>query len=79
MEETPGKLRKLETLLAELGSAVVGFSGGVDSSFLAAAAQRVLGEKAVAVTCCSPTLPASEREEAAAIAAIIGIRHILLP
>lgn len=45
MEETPGKLRKLETLLAELGSAVVGFSGGVDSSFLAAAAQRVLAKK----------------------------------
>jgi uncharacterized protein len=73
------KLRKLNELLAGMGSAVVGFSGGVDSSFLAAAAHRVLGERAVAVTCYSPTLPESEREEAAAVARWIGIRHILVP
>lgn len=58
MEDTAVKLRKLNDLLAALGSAAVGFSGGADSSFLAAAAHRILGERAVAVTCCSPTLPA---------------------
>ena len=79
MEETPSKLQKLNKMLAALGSAAVGFSGGADSTFLAAAAHRVLGERAVAVTCCSPTLPAGEREEAAATARLIGIRHVLLP
>ncbi len=79
MEDTAVKLRKLNDLLATLGSAAVGFSGGTDSSFLAAAAHRILGERAVAVTCCSPTLPASEREEAITTAQRIGIRHVLLP
>lgn len=72
------KLRKLNDLLAELGSAAVGFSGGADSTFLAAAAHRILGERAVAVTCDSATLPESERREAAAVARQIGIRHVLL-
>lgn len=73
------KLQKLGDLLNELGSVAVGFSGGADSAFLAAAAHRVLGERAVAVTCYSATLPASEQEEAIAFAREIGIRHVLLP
>lgn len=73
------KLNALNALLNELGSAVIGFSGGADSAFLAAAAHRVLGERAVAVTCHSATLPESERLEAAVIARQIGIKHVLLP
>lgn len=79
MQTTSEKMKKLNELLTELGSAVIGFSGGADSAFLAAAAHRVLGERAVAVTCYSATLPASELKEAAAIASHIGIRHVLLP
>jgi uncharacterized protein len=78
MDETNNKLQKLNALLAELGSAVVGFSGGADSAFLAAAAHRVLGERTAAVTCYSATLPESERLEAAVVARQIGIRHVLL-
>jgi uncharacterized protein len=78
MNEINVKLQKLNELLTELGSAAIGFSGGTDSAFLAAVAHRVLGDRAVAVTCYSATLPESERLEAAAIARQVGIRHILL-
>ncbi len=72
------KLSKLLALLKQSESVVVGFSGGVDSSFLAAAAQKVLGDKAVAVTACSETLPKSEAEQATVFAKQIGIRHQLV-
>lgn len=72
------KLEKLTQLLQEMGTVAIGFSGGVDSSFLAAAAQRVLGDKAVAVTAYSETLPDAERQEAIDVAKQIGIRHVLL-
>ncbi len=78
MVEINEKVDKLMQLLREMGSVVVGFSGGVDSSFLAAAAQRALGDKAVAVTAYSETLPDSERQEAIDVAKQIGIRHVLL-
>lgn len=66
-------VRTLERIVAELGSVVVGLSGGVDSSLLAAVCHRVLGERAVAVVARSPSLPARELDDAAAIAGRIGI------
>ncbi|WP_378953708.1 ATP-dependent sacrificial sulfur transferase LarE [Pelosinus sp. sgz500959] len=78
MGENKEKIKELHELLSGFGSVVVAFSGGVDSSFLAAAALRAVGEKAVAVTAFSETLAESEKDEAILLAKEIGIKHILL-
>ncbi len=73
-----GKLAALRSHLAELGSVLVCYSGGVDSAFVLAVAHEVLGEAAVGMTAVSPSLPAAEREEAIRIARGIGAAHRLV-
>lgn len=74
------KYEKLRRFILDKGKdgVVIAFSGGVDSSTLAAVCHDLLGEKAVAVTATSPTYPAEEIEEAKRVAREIGIRHILV-
>ncbi len=73
--ELAAKRDRLLELLASKKSCVVAFSGGVDSSVLAKAAQLALGDGAVAVTATSASMPVEERVEAGELAAGIGIRH----
>jgi len=75
----PPDLQRKEALLqqglAAAGPLLVAFSGGVDSSYLAWAAHRVLGDDALAVTAVSPSYPASHREMAERVVEGFGIPH----
>jgi uncharacterized protein len=69
------KQQRLFELLANMGDVLVAYSGGTDSAFLAWAANRVLGAKALAVTADSASIPESHKRDAVAFAAEYGIRH----
>jgi pyridinium-3,5-biscarboxylic acid mononucleotide sulfurtransferase len=73
--ELAAKRDRLLDLLRSYDSCAVAFSGGLDSTVLAKAAQLALGDRAVAVTGQSASLAASELDEAKDLARQIGIRH----
>jgi uncharacterized protein len=75
MDSFERKGEQLLERLRQLGSCAIAFSGGVDSAVVAFAAQKVLGERALAVTGISPSLASGEREAAAELARQIGIHH----
>ncbi len=72
------KLQQLKSVINGCGSAVIAFSGGVDSSLVCAVAHEVLGDKAVAVTAISQTYPSGELDIARAAAKQIGIKHLVI-
>ncbi len=76
--EVHEKLTQLRALLADLPTALVAYSGGVDSTFVLAVAQEVLGERALGLTTASAAVPARELEEARLLAADIGARHLII-
>jgi uncharacterized protein len=69
------KLEQLKNILKSYSSAVVAYSGGVDSTFLAVITHQVLGEKSLAVTAVSPTYPEDQLIEAKEIATQYGFSH----
>jgi uncharacterized protein len=74
-DELHALMEQLTGSLAGLGSALVAFSGGVDSSLVAALAARALGDQALAVTAVSPALASGELDGARSVARAVGIRH----
>jgi uncharacterized protein len=78
---SPDLCRKRDALLGclrSLEAAAVAFSGGIDSTVVAKAAFLVLGDRAIAVTGDSPSVPRAELKLACELAREIGIRHLVL-
>ena len=73
--EIAGKIEALRSWFAPIPRVVVAYSGGTDSALVAAAAAATLGDRAVAVTAVSPSLPPGELEEARKVASAVGVRH----
>ncbi len=74
--ELETKHRHTLDILRSLRGAVVAFSGGVDSTLLLRLAKDALGDRCVALTTVSPSLPDRERREARELARGMGVRHL---
>ena len=77
MDSLNEKYETLKSYIASMGSAVVAFSGGVDSTFLLQTAHDVLGDHVIAVTARSCSYPERELNEAKEFTKSRGIEHII--
>jgi len=75
VDDLTAKRDRLLEILSGLGRVVVAFSGGIDSTVVAKAAHEALGDRAIAVTADSASVPRAELEDARRLAQEIGIRH----
>ena len=72
------KMEAMRALIGSCGSAIVAFSGGVDSTLVLKVARDVLGDRAIALTALSPALPEEEEDEARGLASGLGVRHLVV-
>src|SRR5215471_2852457 len=77
-EQLQQKLDRLRAIFAPMRSVMVAFSGGVDSTFVLKVAHDTLGERVLALTTTSPTMPDEDRDTAIRMAAEIGARHLVI-
>ncbi len=78
LPELAARAARLESILRELGGAVVALSGGVDSAVLTRATYAALGARTLAVTADSPSLPRRELRQAEELARLVGVRHLVI-
>ncbi|HTY45431.1 MAG TPA: ATP-dependent sacrificial sulfur transferase LarE [Patescibacteria group bacterium] len=72
------KVKKLKSILKDMGSVLVAYSGGVDSTFLLKVCFQALGDNVLAVTASSATYPAQELLLARKTVRAIGSRHLVI-
>jgi pyridinium-3,5-biscarboxylic acid mononucleotide sulfurtransferase len=77
-ESSRPKLEAMRASIRAHGSALVAFSGGVDSAFVLKIAVEQLGDRAVALTALSASVASEEEQEAKDLAALIGVRHLVV-
>jgi uncharacterized protein len=78
MNSLEHKLERLRSAFRPMQSAMVAFSGGVDSTFVLQVAHDVIADRVLALTTTSPTMPEDDRLNAIAMAQSIGVRHLIV-
>ncbi len=78
MDTLAQKLDRLRAIFTPMKSVIVAFSGGVDSTFVLKVAYDTIGDRVLALTTTSPTMPEQDRDSALEMGRLIGARHLLI-